>query len=87
MREMMMVKQRWRLKIMSGPGDTRGRGVLGHDRGLLILNCSDTCATDYGTGVLPMLELGYDRVSPCCSSEHLILVLLYFGTTDTRVRA
>ena len=69
---------------MSGPGDTRGRGVLGHDRGLLILNCSDTCAIDYGTGVLPMLELGYDWVSLCCSSEQLILVLLYFGT---RVRA
>ena len=30
-----MMKSRWRLKIMSGPGDTRGRGVLGHDRGSL----------------------------------------------------
>ena len=29
----MMMKSRCRLKIMSGPGDTRGRGVLGHDRG------------------------------------------------------
>ena len=38
MRQMTMkVRKRWRLKIMSGPGDTRGRGVLGHDRGLPIL--------------------------------------------------
>ena len=29
----MMMKNRGGLKIMSGPGDTRGRGVLGHDRG------------------------------------------------------
>ena len=26
------MKKRWGSKIMSGPGDTRGRGVLGHDR-------------------------------------------------------
>ena len=91
----MMTKWRWSLKIMSGPGDTRGRGVLGHDRGSLHSPHSDTGGTTHtGTPVTATTEIGSTDTGTADYGTTGIIDngtignrTFDTGTTDTGVRA